>query len=597
MKYHTFQMKIKIQTKLLLVFLFAIFIPLIFFTSFLFSHQMRIMENESTKSAQRELVQMADRMSLELTQIVSISNLFYLDNDLSKFFKNYNSSFTQLKDGDYDISSIVNKYTAGVNNTNFQNAVVALDGKVFGNPLFLNKMPYLDLESQLWYSSFKNNQTNIICISDPYLDRLFSSPNYPYVYIIRQLHNLETWERIGTLIMGISENQIQKKYSGYVSSTQSTYILDDNDNIISYIDNLDLGASPLKHADSFRNYSGSFVYDSGKQKKLVSFHTINATQWKIVTFSDINALFTTFSDVFNVLLFIMLLYLVATIILSYVLGKRFVNPINNLYNNMARVKKGDLNVRVTVNSNDEISELSEQFNDMITKIQQLMSQVVTEQELKREAEIMSLQSQVNPHFLYNTLASIRFMVYSGNKDDTDTIILALIRLMKNALSNSKEFITVDKEIYLLQDYINIQKLAFAKPLTINLSIAEEINDCKIIKLLLQPLVENAIMHGLKPKKDNCILSITGRAVGSVLEFIIADNGIGFDFSKCDLSIKDLGFKKGVGLQNVHNRIVLSFGEQYGLTVFSRINEGTTIKVRIPKILRKGDYSSYEHFNS
>ncbi|KUO73942.1 MAG: hypothetical protein APF77_01665 [Clostridia bacterium BRH_c25] len=597
MKYHPFRKKTRINTKLFLIFLSTIFIPLIVFALFLYNHQIRLMESESKKSAERELVQMADRISLEFTQIVSVSNLFYLDRDLGSFLKDYNSTFSEDFEEPYDINSILNKYSAGVNNTNFQCVVVALNGKVFGTPMFLKKMPYLDIESRQWYPSIKNYQTSVIWINDSYLDKLFTSPDYPYVYIIRQLHDLETWDRIGTLIIGISENQIRKKYSGYVGSTQSTYILDNKDHIISYIDNLDLSNSPLGLADRFRNYSGSFVYGSGEYKKLVTFHTINSTQWKIVTFSDINALFTTFSGALNVFLMIMLFYLITTTILFFALGKRFLNPINNLYNKMAKVKTGDLNVRVTVNSNDEISELSEQFNDMISKIQELMSQVVTEQELKREAEIISLQSQINPHFLYNTLASIRFMVYSGNKEDADIIILALIRLMKNSLSDSKKFITVDKEISLLQDYINIQKLAFTKPLTVKLSIEDDIKDCKIIKLLLQPLVENAIMHGLKPKKDDCVLSITGRSIDSALEFIIEDNGIGFDSSKCDLSSKTPDFTRGVGMQNVHGRIILNFGEQYGLNICSHINKGTTVTLRIPKIISKGDYLSYEHFDS
>lgn len=597
MCYRPFQKRIKIQSKLMLIFLLTIVVPLIFFGSFLFSQQLRTMENAASNSAQRELIQMADRLSLEFTQVKSVSNLFYLDKYLAAFLNDNYSSFDKVAVEQYDMSSIANKYNSVLNNTYFQVAIVATDGKIFGNPMFLKNMPYMDLEVQPWYSVIKSNQFNIIWTSDPYLDVMFSSPGYPYIYVIRQLHDLETWERIGTLIIGISELEIKKMYSGYVSSTQSTYILDDKKSIISYIDNLGLEQDVVQQFDNLENYSGSFVYGSGRQKKLVSFHTINATQWKIITYSDLNVLLEGFSDVRNISLLILLLYLIATLILSYVLAKRFVVPINNLYTNMARVKKGDLDASVTITSNDEIAELSEQFNDMLAKIRQLMSNVVTEQKLKREAEIMSLQTQINPHFLYNTLASIRFMVYAGNKEDADTAILALIRLMKNTLSDINEFVTVEKEINLLKDYINIQKLALAKPLDISIDMEEGINSCKIIKFLLQPLVENAILHGLKPKKDNCRLCITGRAVGSIVEFRISDNGVGFDSTQSNFGFKNHDFKKGVGLHNVHNRIVLTFGEQYGVTVLSNINEGTCVTVRIPKILNEGDYSCYEHFNS
>jgi Predicted signal transduction protein with a C-terminal ATPase domain len=555
------------------------------------------MNNEASTSAQRELVQMADRLSLEFTQVRSVSNLFYLDKNVSAFLKDYNSSSDDKAAQRHGADSMANKYNAALNNIYFQVALIARNGKVFGNPMFKNDIPYIFLEDKPWYSSFKNNQSEIIWTSDSTLDNMFSSPGYPYVYVIRKLHDLDTWDTIGTLIMGISELEIKKMYSGYVSSTQSTYIMDGKHHIISYIDNLGLGDDALQHFNNLENYSGSFVYSSGPRKVLVNYYTINATQWKIVTISDLNALLMGFSSIRNIFLLILALYLVATIILSYVLAKRFVVPINNLYTNMARVKNGDLDAHVAVTSNDEIAELSDQFNDMLTKIRDLMAHVVTEERLKREAEIMALQTQINPHFLYNTLASIRFMVYTGNKEDADTIILALIHLMKNTLSDANEFVTVEKEINLLQDYISIQKLAFVKPLNISIDIEEEINNCKIIKLLLQPIVENAILHGLKPKKDDCWLSITGRSVGSILEFKVADNGVGFDGSQINLNKKDPNHKNSIGLNNVYNRIVLTFGEQYGITVVSRINEGTCVTVRIPKIINEGGYSSYEHIDS
>ncbi len=597
MNFHPFQKAIHIQTKLMMLFLCTIVVPLIFFGSFLLSQQITTTESEASKSAQRELIQMAEKMSLEFSQIQSISNLFYLDSDLSNFLIDYNNSESSGVKNIHDIDRIVTKYNSGVNNVYFQVAIIALDGKVIGNPMFLNKMPTIDLNVMPWFSSIKSTQTSIIWTGDPKLDILFSSPGYPYVYVVRNLHDLKTWNRTGTLIIGISENEIKKMYSAYVGDSQSTYILNGNDEIVSQIDNQHLGVESLLPFEKLQNYSGTFNYGSGNKKQLVTFYTINSTQWKIVTFSDMGVLLQSSNSVRSAFLAIMVLYLIATIILSYVLAKRFVVPINNLYNHMAKVKNGDLDTHVTVTSNDEISELSEQFNDMIAKIRELMASVITEQKLKREAEIVSLQTQINPHFLYNTLASIRFMVYTGNKEDADTIILALIHIMKNILSDTNEFVTVEKEIDLLQDYINIQKLTFANLLTIDFDIDEQINGCKIIKLLLQPIVENAILHGLKPKKEDCVLSITGRAVEESLEFKIEDNGIGFDISKSDLNFQDRDFKKGVGLRNVHNRIILTFGEKYGITVSSRVNQGTIVTVRIPKILSEGDYSSYEHLDS
>ncbi|MFV0414585.1 MAG: sensor histidine kinase, partial [Oscillospiraceae bacterium] len=232
--------------------------------------------------------------------------------------------------------------------------------------------------------------------------------------------------------------------------------------------------------------------------------------------------------------------------------------------------------------------------DMLQEIRDLMDNVVQEQKLKRDAEILSLQTQINPHLLYNTLASIRFLVFTGDKKTADNAILALIRLMKNTLSDAREFVTVENEFDLLQDYIQLQRLAFDRPVEVSVDVDDNILDCKIIKLLLQPVVENAFLHGLKPKAGSIQLCIAGKADQNDLVFTVEDNGVGFDTEKANYTDKDPA-SRSVGLRNVHNRIVLTFGEGYGLTVQSTLSEGTAVTLRIPLIRSKGEYSSYEHF--
>lgn len=591
MKVRNLFTNMRIQTKLTLVFLLTIAAPLLFFGTFLLNTQIDLLESVASNSAQRELIQMADRMSLQLTQIKAITNLLYLDEDLNALLSGYSAENPKLDKR--TIHSVVSRYNAGLNNLYFNVAIIMPDHKLYGNALHSASISSLDITDTNWYKFINGRMSNTIWTTDEKLDTVFSTPSLPYIYAIRQIYDRHSWKPIGIMIIGFSETEIKKMYSGYVSSYQSAYILEESGQIISSEDNQNLHF-PID-ISMLNNYSGSYMQSISSTRQLVTYHTINATQWKIVTISDLDILLDEFSSAKNIFITILCLYLIAATILSFILPKKFLVPLKQLYHNMALVKEGDLNARVEIRANDEIGELSVQFNDMLITISNLVQNVINEQQLKREAEILALQTQINPHFLYNTLASIRFMVYSGKKEDADTVILALIRIMKNTLSDVSEFITVDKELSLLSDYIQIQQMTFARPIDVTISVSDDIKNCKTAKLLLQPIVENAILHGLKPKQEDCKLQIEGKLLDeNAIIFTVTDNGIGFESSRAYTSENEFQPKSGVGLKNVNDRIALTFGSKYGLKIRSTPGSGTAVYITIPKIVSSGGYISYEH---
>lgn len=594
MKKYTGGFRLPIRRKLFLFFLFAIIIPLLLFGSFLFSQQVRVLEDEIEEAAQRELAQMAERLNLEFMQVQAVSNLFYLDEEIALLLQNAGQHLPE-EQAAQQLAQRISHYNTGLNNIRFKAAIVTPDGKIWGDIPGTVQQEALQLEAMPWYTQLQKRTSDIIWVADDALNRVFSSPQYPYICLVRQLHNRQTWEPIGTLVLGIAELDILKMYSGYVGWDQSCYIVDSEDTLVSSVENFSNFTSSGLLPEDYANFAGSLITGKGNNRLLVNYYTISSTQWKVITCSDLGARLGTFAGVINVYFIILALYLVITVLLSGFMARQFTKPITNLYSSIRKVKEGDLTVEVPVTTKDEVGEVAGQFNGMLAEIRELMDNVVQEQKLKRDAEILSLQTQINPHFLYNTLASIRFLVYTGNKKTADDAILSLIRLMKNTLSDAREFVTVENEFDLLSDYIQLQKLAFDRPVDVKVDVEEEILACKTIKLLLQPVVENAFLHGLKPKRGDVGLAISGRANNGDLVFVVEDNGVGFDTSKACYTDKN-PHSRSVGLSNVHSRIVLTFGEEYGLDVRSKPGEGTTVTLRIPQIHSKGEYSSYEHFS-
>lgn len=221
---------------------------------------------------------------------------------------------------------------------------------------------------------------------------------------------------------------------------------------------------------------------------------------------------------------------------------------------------------------------------MIDRLQELVTQIVIEQEEKRRAAIIAYQTQINPHFLMNTLSSIRYMIYTSDPKDIDKMILALTKILKYALSDSGEYATLSMELEQLRNYMTIQQFGFDSPLDYDITVDPKLEDCKIVKLLLQPLAENAVLHGLKMQQNSPLLTVTAVALyDNRIQITISDNGIGFDSENVMAQLAD-GTYTGIGLRNVYNRLLLHYGNNFSFDIESHTegNTGTRIVIIIPR---------------
>jgi two-component system, sensor histidine kinase YesM len=279
-----------------------------------------------------------------------------------------------------------------------------------------------------------------------------------------------------------------------------------------------------------------------------------------------------------------------SVMAAWVIAASISIPIKKLHDVTSTITRNDLQALVTSQNVDEITELGMSFNIMIGRIRQLLDAKVKEQEILKKAELKVLQAQINPHFLYNTLDTIVWMAQANKIDQVINIVQALSNFFRISLSKGEDWITIAQEIEHIRCYLTIQKLRYHDILDYEIETDENILSGTILKLTLQPLVENALYHGIKNKRGGGMIVVRAKQANKdqvMLEII--DDGVGFSpykLSKIQASLADdsgeITFPEtGFGLENVHKRIQLYYGKQYGLTVQSKYQEGTRVTVMIP----------------
>jgi two-component system sensor histidine kinase YesM len=305
-------------------------------------------------------------------------------------------------------------------------------------------------------------------------------------------------------------------------------------------------------------------------------------------YREIQARFTRLSIMYMVLLPGVVGF---SVLAAWIISASIYVPIKKLHDVTTTITGEDLQALVTTNNVDEITELGISFNLMIGQIRDLLNAKISEQENLKKAELRTLQAQINPHFLYNTLDTIVWMAESNRSDQVIEIVRALSSFFRIALSKGKDWISLRQELEHVQSYLAIQKMRYRDILEYDFDLDESLLDSTILKLTLQPLVENALYHGIKSKRSGgeIVVSVR-RGVQNTVVLEVRDDGVGFTPYKLaqirnmlsgqtdEITMKEGGF----GLENVNKRIKLYYGQQYGLAIQSHYRSGTQVTVTIPE---------------
>ena len=347
-----------------------------------------------------------------------------------------------------------------------------------------------------------------------------------------------------------------------------------------------------KNVDMINNDdSGYFIEKAQGVKYFYIFNTLRNTGWKIIGKVKLGDLMQSAYSIRNITIIAILISIAFTIIVYFFISDKLTLPIVNLKNKMKQAERGNLDVKAECNNKDEIADLCNSFNLMLENLRRLIEKNRREQEMLKKSELRLLQAQINPHFLYNTLDAIVWLSEARDSAHVIDITKALSGFYRIALSSGKEWITIEEEIEHIRSYLIIQGMRYKDILDYKIDIVhEDILDCKILKLILQPIVENALYHGVKSKGGPGLITIRlSKASPNEILVEVIDNGAGMTKERLKAVVDTINIDtissskgKGYGLKNVNLRIKLYYGHQYGLDIKSEPDKGTHVSMLLPK---------------
>lgn len=266
-----------------------------------------------------------------------------------------------------------------------------------------------------------------------------------------------------------------------------------------------------------------------------------------------------------------------------------IQPISQLNQATEKIAQGDFNARAQVDSDDEVAELAVSFNKMAGSMQSLIDKVKEDERKMRKADLRLLQEQIQPHFLYNTLDTIVWLIESNEPDEAVTMVVTLSDFFREILSKGKEFISIKEEEKHISSYLQIQEMRYRDILEYDIQLDQVIYKYQILKLTLQPVVENALYHGIKYKRAKGCIHIHGEKEGDIIRLTVRDDGVGMDEEELEQLRQQIEkpcqeTERGFGLANVNERIHMYFGPEYGMKIQSQKGKGTTVEIVIPAIL-------------
>lgn len=456
---------------------------------------------------------------------------------------------------------------------------------------------YADVMGQEWYREAFLRQEDI-ALSASHVQNIVKNDYKWVVTLSRGIRNPGTNQVEGVFFVDLNYSAIIdlcEKIS--LGSKGYIYIIDDKGSIIYHPKQQLLYSGIRKELiDEVLQSSGnSFITGKEDERKLYTISRSEMTKWTIVGVSYLDEMMGKRVETQISYLLISIMLFTVALLISIFLSGEITRPITNLEKSMKEVEKGNFeNVELEIADKNEIGNLTRSFNIMTKEIRHLMLQNIEEQRAKRKSELKALQSQINPHFLYNTLDSIIWMAESGKNREVVLMTASLAKLLRQSISNEEEIVTVGKEVEYVRQYLTIQKMRYRDKLEFEISIPDVILGKEIVKLTLQPLVENAIYHGIKYKDGKGLIRLSGCIEGEDVLIKIYDNGPGMDEEQIRRIFDEKEHKGGggVGVRNVHDRLQLFYGGGYGLDFESWPAEGTTVVVKIPGVYRKDEKDAY-----
>lgn len=404
------------------------------------------------------------------------------------------------------------------------------------------------------------------------------------VQIVKEINDLTRLTPLGTMRASLKKDLIESTVREIdFASEGSIFVLDANGHPVVGDKNL----LPDDPARLFTQMSGRLDYTANGKDYVMVYAMSEYTYWITVGLLPREALQR---EVLPLQLVIVVLGLVVVLLcvgLSQLLSRVIVGPLDGVVAALDDFSAGDLERQLPVGRKDEIGRLREGFNRMSNEITRLINTIYNKQVLLRESEFKALQAQINPHFLYNTLDTINWMAHKEGMDTVSNMVSAVSSLMRASISNRQQFVSVDDELHYVREYLYIQQVRYQDKLFVSIDVDPALGRQMVPKLILQPIVENSVVHGIEGSKKGGSISLTGRRIGEHIVFTISDSGMGIPPEKLasllagPAEAEPDAKHSHMGLYTVHQRVRYLYGEAYGLRIQSAEGEGTTVMLEIP----------------
>ena len=583
----TFFKNLNLMQKFLLTYCVLILVPLTTLFGYTYTKMSQIIESNILDSTKQAFNQSIDFLTYKIYRIFDISNSLAIDKNITNILRNDPDSYL-LSNQIADLSYLRLFFSAYENNSDVSNINLYVNDKF----IYSNDNKNIFSMDSLNNSKAINiiNSTNSRFVWGP--SNYFNNSNKPldYISLFKTVKNPDNFaEDIGYLKLNFNKTLIEDIINK-INSLPNTisYIINSEGIIICSSENTD-DIKFITDLDKIQSYStNNFITISHNSEKLyIKSSSINKTDWYLVTILPESSVIAKINSQ-RIYLFLILIVCGGT---SIALAFYFVNSINKrlskVISGMHCVQSGNLNHYIDNNSNDELGELIDSYNYMIGKMSILIEEQYKLGKSVKNAELKALQSQINPHFLYNTLDMINWMSYKKMNKEISVAVNTLAKFYKLSLNKGKDLVSIKDELQHSNLYVDIQNMRYNNRISLRINVDEQISKYLIPKITLQPILENAINHGILGKGEvNGLISILGYSTNSDIVLIIADDGIGMKEDKLNLLLSNnLSSEKGsgYGLKNINKRIKLLYGENYGLSFESNYGHGTQVKIKIPKI--------------
>ena len=548
--------------------------------------QNSIYENSSlyTQTIVRQMNQNIDSYITYMENIASIisesedaQGFLFGEEDIAEHRKRLVEQFGIIINGREDIRNI---------------GIVRKDGRVLFNDGTQEKNENLDLSTQQWYQSAISSGKNSV-VTSSHVQHVIKNERPWVITLSRSIEDgIGGSKEKGVVFIDLNYSAISELCDqNSIGEKSYIYILNQDGNIVYHpqqqqlynelqTENIDivLDADPQGEP---------VISGSGNDSRVYTFAKSEKTGWMVVGCMNMNELTRSSRQGQFIYVMTAVILIIIALLFSNHISRAISRPIQKLRDSMAKVQEGDFSATVMeVPEQNEIGSLTRSFNVMIHQIEELMKQNRIEQEQKRKSELKALQSQINPHFLYNTLDSIIWMAEGKKNEEVVLMTSSLAKFLRQSISNEDQQVSIGQDVEYARSYLTIQKMRYKNKLEYEIYLEASIKSCQIVKLVLQPIIENAIYHGIKYKEGMGMVTVRGYEKDGCVVLEVADNGVGMDeetlkhiFERHKVNYRS----NGVGVYNVQKRLKLYYGNDYGITYESEKGMGTKAVITIPKV--------------